>query len=67
MRVKTVQVNNTKIGTFQVFVQHLPTQLGTPVRTIAGVKPLYIAVGDKGELNTGTVNTQCLVPRPRDF
>ena len=47
----TVQVNNTEIGTFQVFVQHPPTQLGTPVRTIdLGVKPLYIAVGDKGEL-----------------
>ena len=24
----TVQVNNTEIGTFQVFVQHPPTQLG---------------------------------------
>ena len=47
----TVRVNNTEIGTFQVFVQHPPTQLGTPVRTIdLGVKPLYIAVGDKGEL-----------------
>ena len=34
-----------------MFVQHPPTQLGTPVRTIdLGVKPLYIAVGDKGEL-----------------
>ena len=33
-----------------MFVQHPPTQLGTPVRAIAGVKPLYIAVGDKGEL-----------------
>ena len=46
----TVQVNNTEIGTFQVFVQHPPTQLGTPVRVIEGVKPWYIAVGDKGEL-----------------
>ena len=47
----TVQVNDTEIGTFQVFVQHPPTQLGTLVRTIdLGVKPFYIAVGDKGEL-----------------
>ena len=46
----TVRVNNTKIGTFQVFVQHPPTQLGTPVRVIEGVRPYYIAVGDKGEL-----------------
>ena len=34
-----------------MFVQHPPTQLDTPVRTIdLGVKPFYIAVGDKGEL-----------------
>ena len=46
----TVQVNNTEIGTFQVFVQHPPTQLGTPVRIIEGVQPMYVAVGDKGEL-----------------
>ena len=47
----TVRVNNIKIGTFQVFVQHPPTQLGTPVRIIEVVKqPWYIAVGDKGEL-----------------
>ena len=46
----TVKVNNTEIGTFQVFVQHPPTQLGTPVRVIEGVKPWYMAVGDKGEL-----------------
>ena len=46
----TVQVNNTEIGTFQVFVQHPPTQLGTPVRIIEGVQPLYVAVSDKGEL-----------------
>ena len=46
----TVRVNNTEIGIFQVFVQHPPTQLCTPVRVIEGVKPLYIAVGDKGEL-----------------
>jgi len=46
----TVRVNDTEIGNFEVFVQHPPTQLGTPVRTIPGVKPLYIAVGDKGEL-----------------
>ena len=45
-----VRVNNTEIGTFQVFVQHPPTQLGTPVRTIEGVTPSCIAVGDKGEL-----------------
>ena len=46
----TVRVNNTEIGTFQVFVKHPPTQLGTLVRVIEGVKPYYIAVGDKGEL-----------------
>ena len=47
----TVRVNNTEIGTFQVFVQHPPTQLDTPVRTIdLGVIPFYIAVGDMGEL-----------------
>ena len=46
----TVQVNNTEIGTFQVFVQHPPTQLGTPVRVIEGVIPSRIALGDKGEL-----------------
>ena len=45
-----VRVNNTEIGTFQVFVQHPPTQLGTPVRVIEGVTPSRIAVGDKGEL-----------------
>ena len=33
-----------------MFVQHPPTQLGTPVKVIEGVKPYYIAVGDKGEL-----------------
>ena len=33
-----------------MFVQHPPTQLGTPVRVIEGVKPTYIAIGDKGEL-----------------
>ena len=46
----TVRVNSTEIGTFQVFVKHPPTQLGTPVRVIEGVKPLYIAIGDKGQL-----------------
>ena len=46
----TVKVNNTEIGTFQVFVQHPPTQLGTPVRIIEDVEPCYIAVVDKGEL-----------------
>ena len=46
----TVQVNSTEIGTFQVFVKHPPTQLGTPVMVIEGVKPYCIAVGDKGEL-----------------
>ena len=46
----TIRVNDIEIGTFEVFVQHPPTQLSTPVRAIAGVKPLYIAVGDKGEL-----------------
>ena len=46
----TVQVNNTEIGTFQVFVQHPPTQLGTPVRVIEDINACYIAVGDKGEL-----------------
>ena len=45
-----IRVNNTEIGTFQVFVWHPPTQLGTPVRVIEGVKPYYIAVGDKGKL-----------------
>ena len=45
-----VQVNNTEIGTFQVFVQQPPTQLGTPVKVIEEMKPYYIAVGDKGEL-----------------
>ena len=46
----TIRVNDTEIGTFQVFVQHPPTQLGTPVRVIEGVRPMYIAVCDKGEL-----------------
>ena len=46
----TVQVNNTEIGTFQVFVQHPPTQLDCPVRTIEGINVMYIAIGDKGEL-----------------
>ena len=32
----TVQVNSIEIGTFRVFVQHPPTQLGTPVRVIEG-------------------------------
>ena len=43
----TVRVNNTKIGTFQVFVHHPPTQLGTPVRVIDGMnRPFYIAISD---------------------
>ena len=46
----TVQVNGTEIGTFQVFVQHPPTQLATPVMVIEDVEPYYIAFGDKGEL-----------------
>ena len=47
----TVQVNNTEIETFHVFVQHPPTQLGIPVRVIAGVKkPYYVAFNDKEEL-----------------
>ena len=46
----TVRVNNIEIGTFQVFVQHPPTELGTPVRVIEGVQPMYIAVSDNGEL-----------------
>ena len=45
-----VRVNGTEVGTFQVFVQHPPTQLDTPVRVIEGMEPCYIAVGDKGEL-----------------
>ena len=48
----TVRVNNTKIGTFQVSVLHPLTQLGAPVRVIKveDVKPLYVAVSDRGEL-----------------
>ena len=43
----TVRVNSAEIGTFQVFVHHPPTQLGTPVRVIDGmVCPLYSAIGD---------------------
>ena len=43
----TVRVNNTEIGTFQVFVHHPPTQLGTPVRVIDGMKwPYYMAISD---------------------
>ena len=33
-----------------MFVQYPPTLLGTPVRVIEGVTPLYIAFGNKGEL-----------------
>ena len=33
-----------------MFVKHPPTQLHTPVRVIEGVKPYYIAAGDKGQL-----------------
>ena len=46
----TVRVNGTEIGTFQVFVQHPPTHLDTPVRTIKGVTPSRIAVGNQGDL-----------------
>ena len=46
----TVQVDNIQSGIFQVFVKYPPTQLGTSVRVIEGVKPYYIAVGDKGKL-----------------
>ena len=46
----TVRVNNTAIGTLEVFVQHPPTHLGAPVRVIKGVRPMYIAFSDKGEL-----------------
>ena len=46
----TVRVNNIEIGTFQVFVRHPPTHLGTPVRVIEDINAWYIAVGDKGEL-----------------
>ena len=31
-------------------MQHPPTHLGTPVKVTEGVKPLFIAVGDNGEL-----------------
>ena len=55
----TVRVTSTEVGTFQVFVQHHPTHLGTPVMVIDGVKPYYIAVGDKGELFV----TECLEHR----
>lgn len=46
----TVRINNSEIGTFQVFVHHPPTQLGSPgpVRVIYGMKgPYYIAVGEE--------------------
>ena len=46
----TVRVNNTEIGTLQVFVQHPSAQLGSPVRVVKGARPMYIAFGDKGEL-----------------
>ena len=46
----TVRVNNTEIGTFQVFVQQPPTQLDCPVRVIEGVKPYYVALDEKGKL-----------------
>ena len=46
----TVRVNNTEIGAFQVFVQYLPTQLGTPVKIINRLSSYHIAVSDKGEL-----------------
>ena len=46
----TVRVNNIEIATFRVFVQHSPTQLGTPVRVIEDINAWFIAVGDKGEL-----------------
>ena len=46
----TVQVNNTEIETFHVLVQHLPTQLGIPVRVVGGVKPYYVAFNDKEEV-----------------
>ena len=46
----TVQVNNTEIETFHVLVQHLPTQLGVPVRVVEGVKPYYVTFNDKEEL-----------------
>ena len=46
----TVYINKIKIKTFQVFVQHPPTELGTPLRVIEKVNPWYIAVGDRGEL-----------------
>ena len=58
----TVRVNNTDIRTLQVFVQHPPTQLGSPVRVIKGVRPMYIAFGDKGELIvTEHWNKKCTV------
>ena len=42
----TVRVNNTEIGTFQVFLHH-PTLLGTPVRVTDGMnQPLYMAISD---------------------
>ena len=43
-----VQVNNTKVGTFQVFVQHPPARQSS--ESHKGVKPQYISVGEKGEL-----------------
>ena len=46
----TVQVDITDIATFQVFVQHPPTHLGI-LKVIEGVKPMFIAVGDNGELS----------------
>ena len=46
----TVQVNNNEIGMFPVFMQHPPSQMGSPVIVIEGVQSIYIAVDDKREL-----------------
>ena len=51
----TVRVSNTKIGTFQVFVHHPPTLLGTPVMFIDGMKrALHMAISDTELLVTET-------------
>ena len=48
--VLSVQVNNVDIASFKVFVQHPPTQLGTPASVITGVHPNRIALTSDGSL-----------------
>jgi len=64
----TVRINSSEIGTFQVFVHHPPTQLGSPVRVIYGMKGrTTLQSMKKNCLLLRTIVIQYSTPRAREF